>query len=41
MSFYLEMKFPGKILATTYEKGEAAQNEKAMKRAYDLGASLK
>jgi len=42
MSFdYLEMKYAGKILVTAYDKGEIAKDKKAMKRAYDLGASLK
>ena len=42
MSFdYLEMKFVGKILVTAFEKGEIANNKKEMKRAYDLGVSLK
>ena len=42
MSFdYLEMKFAGKILVTAYEKGKIAKDKKAMKKAYDLGASLK
>ena len=42
MSFdYLEMKFVGKILVTAFEKGEIAKDKKAMKKAYDLGVSLK
>jgi len=42
MSFdYLGMKFAGKILVTAYEKGEIAKNKKELKKAYDLGVSLK
>ena len=42
MSFdYLEMKFAGKILVAAYEKGEIARNRREMKRAYELGVSLK
>lgn len=41
MSFdYLEIEFIDKILAKAYEKGEIDQNQKELKRAYDLGASL-
>jgi hypothetical protein len=35
------LKCPGKILVTAYEKGEIGKNKKAMKRAYDLGLSVK
>jgi multimeric flavodoxin WrbA len=38
---YLEMKFAGKILVAAYEKGEIGKNKKEMKKAYDLGVSLK
>ena len=42
MSFdYLGMKFAGKILVTAYEKGEIGKNKKELKKAYDLGLSLK
>lgn len=37
---YLGMEFIGKILGTAYEKGEIAQDEVALKDAYELGASL-
>ena len=41
MSFdYLEMEFTGKILAEAYERGEIKDDRKALKNAYDLGASL-
>jgi hypothetical protein len=42
MSFdYSGMKFAGKILVTAYEKGEIGKNKKELKRAYDLGLSLR
>ena len=42
MSFdYLGMKFAGKILVTAYEKGEIGKSKKELKKAYDLGASLR
>ena len=37
---YLGMKFAGKVLAKTYEKGEILKNQKAMKKAYIFGTSL-
>jgi multimeric flavodoxin WrbA len=37
---YLGMKFTGKVLAKAYEKGEIKKNQKALKKAYDLGMSL-
>jgi len=37
---YLGMKFAGKILARAYEKGEIKKDQKALKKAYDLGVSL-
>lgn len=40
MSFdYLGVEFAGEILATAYEKGEVAQNQEELKRAYEFGAS--
>jgi multimeric flavodoxin WrbA len=42
MSFdYLGMKYAGKILVTAYEKGEIKNNSVELKKAYDLGVSLK
>lgn len=41
MSFeYLGMMFFGSILVRAYERGEVKNNEKDMKRAYELGLSL-
>jgi hypothetical protein len=37
---YLGMKFAGKILERAYEKGEVRKNQKALKKAYELGMSL-
>ena len=37
---YLGGEFVGKILAKAYEKGEIEQNQKALKEAYEFGASL-
>jgi multimeric flavodoxin WrbA len=37
---YLGMKFAGKVLVKAYEKGEILKNQKALKRAHELGASL-
>jgi len=37
---YLGMKYAGKVLVKAYEKGEITKNQKALKRAYDLGVSL-
>jgi multimeric flavodoxin WrbA len=37
---YLGMKFAGKILVKAYEKGEIKKNQKALEKAYELGASL-
>jgi multimeric flavodoxin WrbA len=37
---YLGMKFAGKVLAKAYEKGEIIKNQKALKKAYELGISL-
>jgi multimeric flavodoxin WrbA len=42
MSFdYLGIEFAGKVLGTAYEKGEIEQDKKELKKAYDLGMSLK
>lgn len=37
---YLGMEFAGKILAAAYERGEVKNDQKALRNAYDLGASL-
>lgn len=37
---YLGMKFAGKVLAKAYEKGEIQKNQKALKKAYELGMSF-
>jgi multimeric flavodoxin WrbA len=37
---YLGMKFAGKVLAKVYEKGEIKKDQKALKKAYELGTSL-
>ncbi len=37
---YLGMKFAGKILVKAYEKGEIQKNQKALKKANELGMSL-
>ena len=37
---YLGMKFAGKVLAKAYEKGEIRKDQKALKKAYELGMSL-
>ena len=37
---YLGMKFVGKVLVKAYEKGEIRKNQKALKKAYELGMSL-
>ena len=37
---YLGMKFAGKILVKAYEKGEIQKNQKALRKAFDLGMSL-
>jgi multimeric flavodoxin WrbA len=37
---YLGMKFGGKLLVKAYEKGEIKKNQKALKRAYEIGMSL-
>jgi multimeric flavodoxin WrbA len=37
---YLGVQFAGKILVTAYEKAEIRENEKELKRAFNLGASL-
>jgi hypothetical protein len=37
---YLGMKFAGKVLVKAYERGEILKNQKALKKAYDLGVSL-
>jgi multimeric flavodoxin WrbA len=37
---YLGMKYVGKVLVKAYEKGEIQKNQRALKRAYDLGVSL-
>ena len=42
MSFqYLGMRYAGKMLVTAYEKGEIGENQEEMRKAYDLGRSLK
>ena len=42
MSFdYLGMEMAGSILARAYERGEVRSNTKEMKKAQDLGASLR
>ncbi len=42
MSFdYLGMEMAGSILARAYERGEVKGNPEEMKRAHDLGASLR
>ena len=42
MSFdYLGIEFAGKVLGTAYEKGEIEHDKKELKKAYDLGVSLK
>jgi multimeric flavodoxin WrbA len=41
MSFdYLGIEFFGKILAQAYERGEIKDNQKELRRAYELGISL-
>jgi multimeric flavodoxin WrbA len=41
MSFeYLHMELMGQILATAYEREEIKENEKELKKAYDLGISV-
>ncbi len=37
---YLGMKFGGKVLAKAYERGEITKDQKAMKKAFEFGASL-
>ncbi len=37
---YLGMKFAGKILAKANERGEIGSDQKALRKAYDLGRSL-
>jgi len=37
---YLGMKFAGKILAKAYERGEIKKDQKALKKAFQFGASL-
>jgi len=37
---YLGMKFAGKVLVKAYEKGEITKNQRELKMAYKLGASL-
>jgi hypothetical protein len=37
---YLGIKYAGKILVKAYEKGEIIKNQKALKKAYELGMSL-
>jgi len=37
---YLGMKLAGKVLAKAYEKGEIKKDQKALKKAYELGMSL-
>jgi len=34
------MTFAGKILAKAYEKGEIKKNQKALRKAFELGMSL-
>ncbi len=41
MSFdYLGIEFIGKILAEAYERGEIKNNEKELRKAYELGISM-
>ncbi|NVM55762.1 MAG: flavodoxin family protein [Candidatus Helarchaeota archaeon] len=41
MSFeYLGIEFAGKILPKAYERGEIKQNQKELKRAYEIGIGL-
>jgi hypothetical protein len=37
---YLGIKYVGKVLVKAYEKGEIRKNQKALKKAYELGMSL-
>ena len=37
---YLEMKFAGKILAKAYEREEIKKDQKALRKAFEFGASL-
>ena len=37
---YLGMEFAGKIFVKAYEKGEIAENQRELERAYEFGASL-
>ena len=37
---YLGMKFAGKVLAKAYEKGEIRKDQKALRKAFELGMSL-
>ena len=37
---YLGMKFAGKILVKAYERGEIKKDKKALKKAFEFGASL-
>ena len=37
---YLWMKFAGKILAKAYERGEVKKDQKALRKAFQFGASL-
>jgi hypothetical protein len=37
---YLGMKFAGKILVRAYEKGEVKKDQKALRKAFEFGASL-
>ena len=41
MSFeYLGIEFVGKIFAKAYEKGEVAEYQTELNKAYELGSSL-
>jgi len=37
---YLGMKFAGKILAKAYEREEIKKDQKALRKAFEFGASL-
>jgi len=36
----LEMEFAGEVLVKAYERGEVAENQREMERAYEFGALL-
>ena len=37
---YLGMEFAGEVLVKAYEKGEVAENQRELEKAYEFGASL-